>query len=355
MTGAQTRDGVLAIPVIDISRFRLGDAADRAAVAAEVDRAASEVGFIQVTGHGVSDALIAALSGSMDSFFTLPAEAKAPLRPDSAAINRGYTGPRTESLSYSLGVASAKDLFEAFNVGAAASDYPHLSLPPEHYPENIWPEVAGFREAVEDWFEAAGRVARELTTIFAAALGLPTDFFASYTDHSIDVLRMNNYQLPPDDVRLEPGQLGMGPHTDYGIVTVLWADRVTPGLQVLDAAGAWHDVVPAPGALLVNLGDAVARWTNDRWISTLHRVLAPIDPTGRVVHRRSAAYFHDGNADALIDCLPGCADVTSPQYAAVTVAEHLAAKLGGSRGGELNPAAAREAARLDVAEQRESA
>jgi isopenicillin N synthase-like dioxygenase len=348
LAGARTTNGVLEIPVIDISRFRRGDAAARAAVAAHVDQAASQVGFIQVTGHGISDALIAALTGSMDSFFTLPSESKLESRPAAVLTNRGYTGPRTEGLSYSVGVVSAKDLFEAFNVGVPASEFPELELSAEQYAENIWPDVPGFQEAVEDWLAEAGRVARELTTIFAVALDLPEDFFAPLTDHSIDVLRMNNYQLPIDDLRLEPGQLGMGPHTDYGIVTVLWADRVTPGLQILDATGDWHDVIPAPGALLVNLGDAVARWTNDRWISTMHRVLAPIDADGRVVHRRSAAYFHDGNADAVIACLPGCANGQA-RYAPITVAEHLAAKLGGSRGGELNLDASRDAARLDLA------
>ncbi len=72
----------------------------------------------------------------------------------------------------------------------------------------------------------------------------------------------------------------MGAHTDYGIVTVLWADPDIRGLQILDEEGAWHDVIPSPGALLVNLGDLLARWTNDRWISTLHRVLPPTDENG---------------------------------------------------------------------------
>jgi isopenicillin N synthase-like dioxygenase len=138
----------------------------------------------------------------------------------------------------------------------------------------------------------------------------------------------------------------MGAHTDYGIVTVLWADPIL-GLQILDSHGTWHDVVPAEGALLVNLGDLLARWTNDRWISTLHRVLPPRDDEGRLVRRRSAAFFHDGNADAVISCLPGCATDKNPaRYESVTVADHLAAKLNGSRGLVANPDAEREGARL---------
>jgi isopenicillin N synthase-like dioxygenase len=127
---------------------------------------------------------------------------------------------------------------------------------------------------------------------------------------------------------------------------VLWADPIL-GLQILDSDGTWHDVVPAPGALLVNLGDLLARWTNDRWISTMHRVLPPTDGAGRLVRRRSAAFFHDGNADAVISCLPGCSGTDSPaRYESVTVSDHLAAKLSGSRGLVANSAAERESARL---------
>ncbi len=336
------------VPVIDLSGFRAGTPAQRAEVAAQVDRAAREVDFLNIVGHGVPDPVVDGLGSAIDAFFALPAATKNALRPPSPSINRGYTGPRTEHLSYSLGVVSAPDLFEAFNVGTQASEWPGLDLATEHYPENLWPELPGFREAVQAWFREAGRVARELEQVFAVALGLPNGYFAGFTDHSIDVLRMNCFSLPSGDVRVEVDQMGMGAHTDYGIVTVLWADPISPGLQVLDAAGGWHDVVPAPGALLVNLGDALARWTNDRWLSSMHRVLPPVDANGRAVRRRSAAYFHDGNADAVVACLPGCAAADNPpRYEPVTVAAHLEAKLRGSRGGALNRDAARERARLE--------
>jgi isopenicillin N synthase-like dioxygenase len=107
--------------------------------------------------------------------------------------------------------------------------------------------------------------------------------------------------------------------------------------------------MPADGALLVNLGDATARWTNEEWISTLHRV-APPRVGGNLVPRRSAAYFHDGNVDAVIEPLPSCVSAANPaRYEPVTVGGHLAAKLAGSRGGQLNSHAAREAARLGPA------
>jgi isopenicillin N synthase-like dioxygenase len=144
-----------------------------------------------------------------------------------------------------------------------------------------------------------------MTQVFAMALGLPEGYFDSYTDHSIDTVRVNKYRMPDTAAVLERGQLGMGAHTDFGIVTLLWADPL-PGLEILTPEGHWRSVIPAAGALLVNLGDVLARWTNDQWRSTMHRVKAPIDGAGRPFRRRSAAYFHDGNADAVIATLPGC-------------------------------------------------
>jgi isopenicillin N synthase-like dioxygenase len=349
MSSARATGGSLEIPTIDIEGFEGGGGERRAQIAQQVDRAARNVGFMQIRGHGVPELAADGLVEAMDGFFALPFQDKTALRSSTPEINRGYTGPQAERLSYSLGISSPADLFEAYNVGAESSRFPGMELDEEHYPANMWPDrPALFEHNIDAWMRHAGRLATALTRIFAVSLDLPVDYFKSYTDHSVDTLRMNRYQMPADpDFRLQPGQLGMGPHTDYGVVTVLWADDVLPGLQILDSEGRWHDVRPAPGALLINLGDLLARWTNDRWISTMHRVLAPIDPQGRPLSRRSAAYFHDGNADALIRCLPSCVAAGEvPLYEPVTVADHLAAKLGGSRGLRLNDRAGREAARV---------
>jgi isopenicillin N synthase-like dioxygenase len=347
MSTAQARNGMLDVPTIDLSLFREGTAEQRAAVAEQVDQAARTVGFMQVIGHGIPAEVEAGLTSAMDGFFGLPMWQKKALRPSSPELNRGYTPPKAERLSLSLGVDSPADLFEAFNVGQSTENFPGLGLDDMQYAPNLWPlRPESFEAGVNAWFGQAARVSREITGVMALALGLNPDFFAGYQDHSLDVLRMNNYRVPAAPTQLEPGQVGMGAHTDYGIVTVLWADPIL-GLQILDADGVWHDVVPAPGALLVNLGDLLARWTNDRWISTLHRVLPPTDGDGNLVRRRSAAFFHDGNADAVISCLPGCATAENPaRYESVTVSDHLAAKLNGSRGLVANLDAEHENARL---------
>ena len=336
------------VPIVDISAY-VGDGTpeQRQATAAAIDKACRTVGFIQIIGHGVPPAAIDGLTSAMDDFFSLPLEQKK--ESVIPGVNRGYSAPKTEQLSLSLGVESAtrmNDFFEAFNIGQGVDVYPDLDLPAEHYADNVFPDgVDGFPEKTQAWFDEAGRVARTLTTIFADALGLPPGYFGGFTDHSLDVLRMNNYALPPGEIELDGDLTGMGEHTDYGIVTVLWADRV-PGLQVLADDGSWNDVMPEPGALLINLGDLTSRWTNEEWKSTLHRVKPPV-VDGRIERRRSAAYFHDGNVDAVISTLPGLVEPGATElYPPVTVADHISAKLAGSRKLVPNASAEREALRV---------
>ncbi|MDX2358507.1 isopenicillin N synthase family dioxygenase [Dietzia sp. PP-33] len=340
------------VPVVDISPYvDDGSARERARVAREIDDACSTVGFIQIVGHGVAPHVVDGLSSAIDQFFALPQDAKKAYRV--ADANRGYSPPRSEALSLSLGVESAgkmNDFFEAFNVGVEARSFPGLGLSEADYGINVWPELPGFRERIDAYFAEASRVARTLTRVFADALGQPPELFEQLTDHSIDVLRMVNYALDEGPVTLDGDLKGMGEHTDFGLVTVLWADRVA-GLQVLGTDGLWHDVQPVEGGLLVNLGDLTARLTGDRWMSTLHRVAPPI-VDGRIVRRRSAAFFHDGNVDAIVGTLPGFADAEGDAYAPISVRDHVAAKLAGSRQGKANTAAVREAARVLAAAER---
>jgi isopenicillin N synthase-like dioxygenase len=344
----------LVVPTVDISSWCTPDGSEdeRSTAAAALDAACRTVGFVQILGHGVPDHVIDGLKAAMDVFFGQPPETKLAYR-TSPEINRGYTPPNTESLSLSLGLESASrmnDFFEAFNVGASAADYPHVSgLSQRDYAANVWPseapgfDAAAFRTGVQEYFGEAARVARVLTAMFGQALGVGSQAFAAVTDHSLDVLRMNNYALPPGTVDLDGDLTGMGEHTDYGIVTVLWADQVA-GLQVLGSDLEWHDVLPADGALLVNLGDITARWTNEKYLSTLHRVKPPI-VDGTIKRRRSAAFFHDGNIDARISTIPSCIGDEGELYPPITIGENIAAKLAASREGKLNTAADRESAR----------
>ena len=319
------------VPVIDLSGWT--DPARRGAIAAEVDDALRRIGFMQIIGHGIPPSVIDRVLDALDAFFALPPVDKCAYVPPLPSINRGYAPPGTESLSYSVGIESPPDMFEAFNVGPHDVDRTDPALAAEldgGFAENIWPEhLAGFEGAVTAYFAEARIVAHRLTSVFALALGIDADHFEKVTTHSTDMLRMNHYCREVDAPPEVEGQLRMGAHTDYGICTVLMADAVE-GLEIVGPDGGWHGVVPHPGAVLVNLGDLLAEWTNDRWRSTIHRVVPPREPGP--ARRRSMAFFHDGNFDAVVEVLASCCGPDNPpKYAPVIAGEHLRAKILSSR------------------------
>jgi isopenicillin N synthase-like dioxygenase len=283
---------------------------------------------MQITGHGVPDAVISDMRHATDAFFALPLERKLLVKPPHPGINRGYAPEGAEALSYSLGLEAPPDLFEAFNIGLdLVPDEPfYANAPHDFFASNVWPDdLPELRPALTAYFDEAVRVALALTDVFALALGMPERHFRPFVERSTLTMRVNHYERREGAPAPQPDQMRMGAHTDYGVVTVLYADPV-PGLQILAPDGSWHGVTPEEGALLVNLGDLTAQWTNDVWRSTLHRVV----PASH--RRRSVALFFDGNYDALVTCLPTCTGPDlPPKYAPVIAGEHLFAKVMGPR------------------------
>ncbi len=332
---------VPTVPVIDIGGWGATAAGDQD-IAAQVDAACASIGFFAIAGHQLEAAVIGAMLVAADGFFARPEAEKKAYLPPSPAVNRGYAAKATEALSLSLGVPTHPDLFEAFNVGPdrwlGQPDDPEtrrLAM----FADNHWPDrPAGFRPAVSRYFAAAAGQAAVLLEIFAVALDLDRDFFAQYTGYSTDTMRINYFQRSPGQDEPLEGQQRMGAHTDYGMVTVLYADSV-PGLQIVGPDGEWQPVTPEPGTLLVNLGDLMAEWTNDRWKSSLHRVVPPPRLETGPALRRSVAFFRDGNYDALVECLPSCTSAGNPpRYAPVLAGEHLRAKVLGPRTAEVSAA-----------------
>ena len=322
------------VPIVDVSGWGSGDDVERQTIVRDVDNACRRVGFLQVVGHGIDPDIINEMLAAADEFFALPDADKGMCVAPSAEINRGYAPMGSEALSYSVGVQTPPDLFEAFNIGLepVPDDAAHQARRHDLFVENIWPlPLPGWRLPLLRYFDEASNLARRLTSIFAVALDLPESFFVAKTDHSTVTMRVNNYVRQPGAPDPIDGQQRMGAHTDYGIVTVLYADRVA-GLEILTSDGTWQGVIPEPGALLVNLGDLLAEWTNDRWRSTLHRVVPPPRSTSGTARRRSVAFFFDGNHDALVECLPSCVSVENPaKYPPVLAGDHLMAKLLGPR------------------------
>jgi isopenicillin N synthase-like dioxygenase len=168
-------------------------------------------------------------------------------------------------------------------------------------------------------------LAARLMTVFAAALSLPERYFARFIDAPISALRALNYpeQLRPP----KPGQLRAGAHTDYGSLTILLPEEGSKGLEIAGRDGSWIAVPPIPGAFVINLGDLMQRWTNDRWVSTLHRVVNPSPQDGGMARRQSLAFFHQPNWAAEIVCLDACLGAgEKPKYEPVLSGPYLMSK-----------------------------
>lgn len=323
-----------AIPTIDIARWGHSPR-DDAEIAAAVHAACASIGFFSITGHAIRPDVLSAMIERVDEFFAQPDAVKRIYRSPSPGINRGYAAKETEALALSLGVATPPDLFEAFNVGVEnAPTDPTLDAKAlaEFFAPNIWPSTpSGFRAAVMRYFDAAAAQAAALLEIFAVALGEDRTFFQQFTQHSTDTMRINFYRRSPGEDEPREGQQRMGAHTDYGMVTVLYADSV-PGLEILGPDGQWQGYVPSRGSLLINLGDLMAQWTNDTWRSSLHRVVPPPRHVDGPSLRRSVAFFRDGDYDALVSVLPSCSSADNPpKYQPVRAGEHLRGKLLGPR------------------------
>ena len=170
------------------------------------------------------------------------------------------------------------------------------------------------------YYRAMEGLSRILTGIFAEALALPPDFFAQRMNRHISTLRLVNY--PALESEPEPGAIRSGEHSDTGVLTILLIDDI-PGLQVKTRAGEWVDIRRCAGAFIVNIGDMMMQWTNDRWVSTRHRVVNPPSGAGGAMRRLSMPYFSQPNYDALINCIETCTGPGNPpKYPPVTSGDH---------------------------------
>jgi len=285
------------------------------------------VGFFQITGHGVADDVAGPAWTMARSFFDLPLADKLSAARPTPDYPYGYIPLAGESLprsmAQSMAGAAPPDLKEVFNIGPPDPPAHRFADPGEAwvYSPNLWPSaLPGLRPAWTAYYATLRDLGDRLMSLFARGLSLPPGFFAGATGHGANALRAINYPARPGPAL--PGQLRAGAHTDYGTVTILRQDAVG-GLEVLGPGGAWAGVEPVPGAFVINIGDLMARWTNDRWRSTLHRVVDP----GATARRQSMAYFQNANWSARISCLPTCLEPgEKPRYAPVLAGPHLMGK-----------------------------
>ncbi|MBA4026320.1 MAG: 2OG-Fe(II) oxygenase [Gordonia sp.] len=312
------------VPVIDLSEN--SDDLPRM-----INEVCTEVGFFQIVGHGVGPEVADGVWAQFQKFFDLPVEQKDRLRPPAPGYPYGYIPLSAESLAKSLGDDAPGDLKESFNVGPVDPPQHTLSGPDEFrvYSANQWPDaLPGLKIACGAYYREMLALSERLMRLFARALQLDEAFFDDKIDHAPCALRAINY--PATSAPLAKGQLRAGAHTDYGPLTILRQDNIG-GLEVQDKQGDWVGVPSIEDAFVINIGDLMARWTNDRWRSTLHRVVNPVEGEDAAARRQSIPFFFNANFTAEVECLPSCRDEDGgSRYPSVMAGPHLLGKFGRS-------------------------
>lgn len=274
------------LPIIDLGPARGGDYAPTGVL---ISDAFSTSGFCYLRNHGISEDLIQRVHDEALDFFHAPMEEKLACKPKEAV--RGFNALNRTTM-YG---AENPDYKEFYQIGLElpADDPAVLAGQPLRGP-NQWPtDRPAFREAMTDYFEAVGACGQHLLRAVACSLGIAPDFFVSKYDRPLQ--RTQAIWYPPHPPEREKDQFGVAPHTDYGCITLLWQDG-TGGLDVQGVDGQWVPAPPIPGTLVINIGDLLCRWSNQRYNSNMHRVT---NRSGR--ERLSIATFYDPDYDAIVD------------------------------------------------------
>lgn len=334
LAGAAEGGDPTSVPVVDIAPFFRAGAktAELDAVAAAVQAACEEVGFLVVVGHGIDEALPKACTEAAYEFFGRPEAEKAKVAANGRAY--GFFPLASEALGYDADVGKRPDIREAFSMG------PQEPLPPASspdrpggpaevvefcYQQTPWPSdgdngSTSLRQAMQAYYGEAAALADRLLRIFARALHVDSESMLEKTVRHASSLRVIHY--PALTAAPLPGQLRCGDHSDICTMTLLWQD-IHGGLEVLPRGSArWLEVQCPPGGLIVNLGDLFARWTNDRWMSTPHQVSCP--EIAYQKPRISMPFFQILRSDAEVTCLETCLDAgDEAKYVPITQGEDL--------------------------------
>lgn len=303
-----------SVPIIDIAPFLAGDPAGKAAVAQAVADACTTIGFFAISGHGVSQDIIEDLREASHNFFEQPEDIKRQTVHPVADTPRGLRVMQGESLGRTIRPDATPDLKEFYHYGRETwPDEPYYTGEEgqNYFLANIWPdEPAAFKRASIAYYAEMERLVVDLSHIVAMALGLPEAWFEDKLDKHVTAVRLNYYPLLADGP--PPGQIRAGEHTDYGFVTILMGEDEPGGLQVRTRNGDWIDVETRPEFFIINIADLLMRWTNDTWLSNLHRVVNPPDGSTPTRGRLSVGFFTQPNYDTVIECIPTCTSASNP-------------------------------------------
>jgi isopenicillin N synthase-like dioxygenase len=304
------------LPIIDITPLYSSNQSAWQEVARQIDVACQQWGFFYIQGHPLPPSRFEALMDAAQTFFGLPLDEKLKIDITKSRNHRGYGAIATEQLDPDC----PSDLKETFDMALHLSEsHPDVLAGKAFYGPNQHPDLPGWETLLETHYADMLDLACTVLRALAIALDLEQDFFDKRFEQPVSVFRMIHY--PPQAARSSEAQQGAGAHTDYGCITLLYQDSVG-GLQVQSRQGDWIDAPPIPETFVVNIGDMMARWSNDRYRSTPHRVVSPKD-----ADRYSMPFFAEPHMDTEITCLPHCSSADNPaKYPPTTCAEWLTSR-----------------------------
>lgn len=292
------------VPVIDFGPYLAGEPGVLDRTAAELRHALTEIGFYSIVNHGVPLTLVHDVYRQVARFHARPLDEKLRIKLD--RHNVGYLPMMGDTLRTSVVANVTKpNMNEAFFMARdLASDHPDVISGRRFRSANQWPEgLPGFRETIVEYCDALERLVQRLVRVYARALDLPATYFdGPFTEFQYK-LRATHYTPQPESLADE---FGIAPHTDTSFLTLL-APNDVPGLAFRTPAGHWIDVPTVPGAFIVNGGQLLLRWTNDRFLATPHRAV------NRTAGERYAlAFFCDAQIDWPIAAVPTCVGPDRP-------------------------------------------
>ncbi len=303
------------LPIIDLSGYQEATQTQKQELALKIGQACREFGFFYITGHGIDETLQSQLFNESTKLFNLPLESKLKVNKQLSKANRGYEPLKNQTLE----AGTPPDLKEGFYIGFDhEDDHPLVKAKKFNFGKNQWPEdLPQLKPIATNYLHAMTSLCEALMSLMALSLNLPNNYFDDFCKDPLVTLRLLHY--PPQPVNAQENEKGCGAHTDFGGLTLLLQDD-NGGLQVWShKTENWIDAPPIKGSFVVNIGDMIARWTNDQYCSTLHRV---INKSGN--ERYSIPFFFSGYLDHEVKCIPTClAENEQPKYAPTTVEQHM--------------------------------
>jgi isopenicillin N synthase-like dioxygenase len=308
------------VPSLDLADFTSGDAERKARFVKQLSDAYQNIGFIALRNHGLSDELTNKLYAATKTFFSLSDEVKQKYEVPELAGQRGYVGKGKE---HAKG-RNTGDLKEFYHVGQEVTDNDPIK---EEYPENIFPEeVPEFREVTLEAYRKLEAAGKQILKAIAINLDLDENYFNDKVHNGNSILRPIHYFPIEDPDSVPADAVRAAEHGDINLITLLMGASAD-GLQVLRRDGKWIPITALPEQVVVNVGDMLARLTNNKLKSTIHRV---VNPPRQLMNtsRYSIPFFMHPRSEMDLTCLESCIDAQNPKaYPDATAGEYLNERL----------------------------